>query len=114
MSKLRRVDANLDLELLNGVDRGKDDIGIEVRIGIVHAVQRVVVEHDALATCRDRLRGAIATLARTGLARALRERIHVGSQRYQAQVLAAVQRQLGNQLVSDYRSDGGVLGLEQG
>ena len=63
VTELGRIDARLHLELLDAVERRQADIGIEVGIGIVHAIQRVVVEHDALAADRDRLAGAIAAQA---------------------------------------------------
>src|SRR6266705_1401628 len=67
--ELRGVNTELNFELLNGVNGGKDDIGIEIRVGVIDAVERVVVEHDALPARRYRLAGAVATLPGTGLPR---------------------------------------------
>ena len=69
VAELSRIDTCLHLELLDAVKGGQPDVGIEIGIGIVHAVQRVVVEHDALAADRDRLAGAIAAEAAARLAR---------------------------------------------
>src|SRR5438093_13770210 len=69
MSELRGVNTGLNFELLNRVNRGKDDIGIEIRIGVVDAVQRVVVEHDALPARGYGLVGAVAALPGRGLSR---------------------------------------------
>src|SRR5690606_9911440 len=41
LAVLGRVDAGLNLELLDRVDRRTNDEGVEVRIGVLHAVQRV-------------------------------------------------------------------------
>jgi hypothetical protein len=43
-SEFGRVNAGLDLELLQRIDRWQEDIGVEVDVGVVDAVQRVVVE----------------------------------------------------------------------
>ena len=43
------VDAGLHLELFERVDRRQEDIGVEVDVGVVDAVERVVVEFAALA-----------------------------------------------------------------
>ena len=58
------IDAGLHFEFLDGIDRGKDDIGVEIGVGVDHAVEREIVEHDALPAGRDRLVGAVAALAR--------------------------------------------------
>src|SRR6266404_8001528 len=62
MPELRGVNAELNFKLLNGVNGGKDDISIEIRVGVIDAVERVVVEHDALPPRRYGLLGAVATL----------------------------------------------------
>jgi hypothetical protein len=49
-----------NLELLDPVEGRQADLSIEVRVGIINAVQGVVAEHDLLAD-RDCLAGAIAT-----------------------------------------------------
>src|SRR6266850_724441 len=58
MPELRRVNTELNFELLNGINGRKDDIRIEIRVGVVNAVERVVVEHDALPARRYGLGGA--------------------------------------------------------
>src|SRR6058998_4353882 len=85
MSELRGVNTGLNFELLYGVNRGKDDIGIEIRIGVIDAVQRVVVEHDALPARGYGLVGAVATLPGTGLPRRRREGVRVRRHRDQVQ-----------------------------
>src|SRR5207244_3083828 len=42
--ELGRKDSGLDLELLQSVDRGQEDVGVEVHVGVLHAVQREVIE----------------------------------------------------------------------
>ena len=69
VTELGGINTRLHLELLDAVEGRQADIGVEVGIGIIHAIQRVVVEHDALAADRDRLAGAIAAQAATCLAR---------------------------------------------
>src|SRR5437867_8684891 len=111
MSELRGVYTGLNFELLNGVNRGKDDIGIEIRISVVDAVQRVVVEHDALPARGYGLVGTVAALPGSGLSRPRSEGVRVGRHGDQAQVFAAVERQFGDDLVLDHRTDGCRLGL---
>jgi hypothetical protein len=41
------IDACLNLHLLNGVNAGLHHVAVEVRVGVVDAIQRVVVEHAA-------------------------------------------------------------------
>ena len=113
MPELRRVDAGLDLELLDRVDRRQGDVVLEVRVGVIDAVERVVVEEDALATGGDGLRGALAAKSGAGLPRRGREHVDVGREGDQIQVLPAVQRQLGHDLVLDDGTDRGALGVEQ-
>src|SRR5262249_61392584 len=67
MSELSGVNTNLNFELLNRINRRKNDIGIEIRVGVIDAVERVVVEHDALPARGDGLTGAVTALPGTGL-----------------------------------------------
>src|SRR5215813_8165539 len=67
VAELGGVNTDLNFELLNRVNRRKDDIRIEIRVGVIDAVERVVVEHDALPARRYRLVGAVPTLSGTGL-----------------------------------------------
>src|SRR5437870_13878649 len=69
MPELRGINTELNFELLNGVNGRKDDIGVEIRVGVIDAVEGVVVEHDALAARGYGLSGAFATLPRIGLPR---------------------------------------------
>ena len=112
-AELGRIDAGLHLELLQRIDGGHHDERIEVRVGVLHAVERVVVEIGALAGNRNRLAGADAALARRCLSLAGESGGDVRRQRNQLQVVAAVQRQFDDALVLDHRADGGVLGGQQ-
>src|SRR5205823_8235432 len=89
MPELRGVNTDLNFELLNSVNGRKDDIGIEIRVGVIDAVEGVVVEHDALPARGYGLGGAFATLPGIGLPRERREGVRVGRERDQAQVLPA-------------------------
>ena len=109
VTELGRVDAGLDLELLDRIDRRQGDVVVEVRVGVTDAVERVVVEEDALTTGGDGLRGALAAKSGAGLPRRGREHVDVGRDGDQIQVLSAVQRQLGHDLVLDHRTERGAL-----
>src|SRR6058998_1471982 len=85
MPELRGVNTNLNFELLNGVNGRKDDIGIEIRVGVIDAVEGVVVEHDALPARGYGLLGAVATLPGIGLPRERREGVRVRRHRDQVQ-----------------------------
>src|SRR5262245_48368268 len=113
MPELGGINTDLNFELLNRVNRRKYDVGVEIRVGVIDAVERVVVEHDALPARGYGLVGAVAPLPGTSLARRGRERVHVGRERDQTQILAAVQRQFGNEFVLDHGSNGCSLGLQQ-
>ena len=106
--ELRRVDAGLDLELLDRVDRGQGDVVLEVRVGVIDAVERVVVEEDALATGGDGLLRALAAKSGAGLPGRGREHVDVGRLGDQIQVLPAVQRQFGHHLVLDDGAESNV------
>src|SRR5438552_17877876 len=86
MPELRGVNTDLDFELLNGVNGGKDDIRIEIRVGVIDAVESVVVEHDSLPARGYGLLGAVATLPVIGLPRVRRKGVRVGREPDQAQV----------------------------
>src|SRR5262249_22824488 len=113
MPELRGVNTDLNFKLLNSVNGRKNDISIEIRVGVIDAVQTVVVEHDALPARGYGLGGAVATLPRIALPRERREGVRVRRHRDQVQVLPAVERQLGDDLVLDPRADGCSLGLQQ-
>src|SRR3954454_16670377 len=104
MPELGRVDAGLDLELLDRIDRRQGDVVVEVRVRVTDTVERVVIEEDALPTGRDGLRGALAAQSRGRLSRGGRKHVDVGGEGEKIQVLSAVQRQLGYDLVFDHRS----------
>ena len=112
-AELRRIDAGLHLEFLQRVDRRHHHEGIEIRVGVLHAVERVVIEIGALPGDRNGLRRADAALPRAGLSLAGEARRYVRRQRNQLQVVAAVQRQFHDALVLDDRADRGVVGDQQ-
>src|SRR2546426_6630224 len=86
MPELRRVNTELNFELLNGINGGKDDIRIEIRVRVINAVEGVVVEHDALPARRYGLRGAVTALPGTGLPRRRSERVRIGRERDPPQI----------------------------
>jgi hypothetical protein len=61
-AELGRVNAGLDLELLERVDRRLNDVRVEVRVGVLDAIERVAIELEALAGDRERGLGACASL----------------------------------------------------
>src|SRR5262249_44091426 len=75
MPELGGVNTDLNFELLNGINRRKRDIGIEIRVRIIDAIKREVVEHDALPARRYGLIGAVATLPGAGLTSGRREHV---------------------------------------
>src|SRR5437773_3603666 len=91
MPELRGVNADLNFELLNSVNGRLDDIGIEIRVRVIDAVEGVVVEHNALPARGYGLGGALATLPAIGLPRERRKGVRVRRHRDQVQVLPAVQ-----------------------
>src|SRR5262249_31365193 len=61
-AELGGVNAALHLEFLNGVERGKLDVKVEIRVGVGYAVEGVVIPGAAHACHREVLIGAIAAL----------------------------------------------------
>ena len=88
--------------------------GIEIRVGVLHAIERVVIEIGALAGHRNRLGRADAALPRAGLSLAGEAGGDVGRERNQLQIVAPVQRQFHDALVLDDGADGRVFGDQQG
>ena len=68
-AELGGIHAGLHLEFLERVHRRQEDVGVEVDVGVVHAVEGVVVEFAALTRDRQLLVGAAAALAIARLAR---------------------------------------------
>ena len=111
---LSAEDARLDLELLQGINGGQKEIGVEVRIGIFHAIKRVVIEMDALAghiQSETVARAAHALLALRG-SRTIRR--GAGNQRGKLQVVATVERQLDDALVFDHRAHRRSFSIQHG
>ena len=104
-AELGRIDAGLHLEFLERVNRRQEDVGVEIDVGVVHAVERVVVELAPLTRDGDLLVGTRAALAIAGLAGAGEPGADVRAQRNQAEVVATVQRQLDDPPILDDRPD---------
>ena len=112
-AELGRIDAGLHLEFLQRVDRRHDHEGVEIRVGVLDAIERVVVEVGALAGHRNGLGRADAALPRAGLPLTREAGRDVRRQRNQLQIVAPVQRQFHDALVLDDRADGRVFGDQQ-
>ena len=112
MAEFGRIHAGLHFKFLQGIDRGKNDVGVEIWIGVHHTVQRVVVIHDAVPARRDGLVGAIAALTPVGLPGRWRKIVHIRRQGHQIQVLTSIEWKLYNDFVVDHHSDGRVFGLQ--
>ena len=107
------VDAGLHLEFFERVDRRQEDVGVEVDVGVVDAVERVVVEFAALPRNRQLLVGARAALAVARLAGAGKLGADVRAQRDQLEIVSAVERQLDDAPVLDDGADGRIRGFDQ-
>ena len=95
------------------VDRRQQHVGVEVQVGVLDAVERVVVVVDALAGDVEREAVALAAHALLALARRGAVGRRARNQRRELQVVASVERQLDDGAVLDDGADRGVLGLEQ-
>ena len=111
-AELGAEDARLDFELLERVDRRQQHVAVEVEVGVLDAVERIVVEVDALAG--DVQRKAVALAAHPLLTLGRRGPVGrgAGNQRRELQVIAAVERQLDDAAVLDDGADRGVLRLD--
>ena len=112
-SELGRVDAGLHLEFFERVNRRQEDVGVEVDVGVVDAVERVVVELAPLAGDGNLLVGARAALSIAGLPGAGEPGADVRAQRDEAEIVAAVQRQLDDAPVLDDGADRRILGRDE-
>ena len=107
--ELGRKDSGLNLELLQCIDGWQEDIGVEVHVGILHAVEGEVVELAPLAGDRNVLLSALSPLASSGLC-GIRESVaHVRTQRDKLEEVASVQRHFHDAPVFNDRSDRRVL-----
>ena len=112
--ELGRVNAGLHFEFLQGVDGGQEQVGIEIDVGVGHAVKGEVIELAAHSGDRELLLGTVAPLARAGPAEAVGEvGVDVGAERDQRNEIAAVQRQIDNAPVFNHRTHRGVFSVEQ-
>src|SRR5205823_10997855 len=85
-----RVYACLDFEFLDRVDGWPDDIRVEVRVSVFHAIERVAIEFQALPGNGEGSLAADAALAAGSAGSALSG--HVRAQRNELQIVAAVER----------------------
>ena len=110
---LRVEQAGDDVELLQRVHRRQQHVGVEVQVGVLDPVERVVVVVDALAG--DVQREAVALPAHALLALARRGTVGrgAGDERGELQVVPSIQRQLDDRPVLDDRADRRVRGLQQ-
>ena len=106
-SKFRGVIARLDFEFLNGIDGGKRDVLIDIRIVVVHALQQEVVGLFARAVHAD---GA----ALSGILRSLGGQLAARRQQRKRQEVPLVQRQLVHQASVDHLPQSGSVGLDNG
>ena len=113
-AELGAEDARLDFEFLERVDRRQQHVAVEVEVGVLDAVERVVVVVDALAGDVQRKAVPLAAHALLSLCRRRTVRRGARNQRRELQVVAAVQRQLDDAAVLDDRADRGVLRLDHG
>src|SRR5262249_52247965 len=61
-AKLRGRNSGLDVELVQGIDRRPDDVGIKVNVSVFHSVERVIVVLQTLPGNRIRFGSPLATL----------------------------------------------------
>ena len=89
--ELRRIDATLNLELLERIHRRHHDVEVEVDISVRHAVERVIIHGASHPRDRDVLIDAIPALASAGNGRRGESIGYIGTQRDQLQKIAAIQ-----------------------
>ena len=106
-------DPRLHLELLERVKRRQHQVGVEVRVRILDAVQCVVVIVDALAGDIEGELVAGAAHALLALGRRRTVGGGTGNQRRQLEIGAAVQRQFHDSLVLYHLPDLGGFRLDQ-
>src|SRR5262245_41263592 len=104
-AELRRIDAGLYFEFLERVDGRQEDVGVEIDVGVVDAVERVVIELAPLARDGDLLVGTRAPLAITGLPGAREPGADVRAEGDEAEVVAAIQRQFNDPTILDDGAD---------
>lgn len=104
-------DAAFDLELLQRVQRRQEQEAVEIGVGVLDAVEGVVVEVDALPGDAQRKFGSRTSLPRVAHARRRAVGGDAGSKGGKLEVVAAVQRQFQNAPVFDDGADGGIIGL---
>ena len=110
-AKLGRVNAGLHLELLDRIHGRADDPRIPVRVRVLHAVERIAIELEALSG--DRERGLSAQSPQAVGASGASFGGDVGAQGDELEIVSPVERQLDDALVFDHRSQRGCFGGEQ-
>ena len=81
-AELGRVDAGLNLELLQRVDRRQDGVSVEIHIGVVNSIQREIVEILPLAGNRYLLFTARAAHTPADRACVSEADVHIGAYRH--------------------------------
>src|SRR5262245_10827830 len=113
-SKLHGVDAGLDFELFESVDRGPQSVYVVARVGVLDPVKGVVIELAARPGYRERALRPLAALPRRRLTSGALFSRHVRAESNHLQIIAPIERKLDDAFVFDHRPDGRVLGSEQG
>ena len=101
-----------DLEFLQRVHRRQQHVAVEVQIGVLDPVERVVVVVHPLPADVEREAVALAAHALPALARRRTVGGGAGREGRELQVVASVERQLDDRAVLDDRPDGRALGLQ--
>ena len=112
-AELRRIGAGLQLELVQRIDGGEDDDGLQPRFVVVDAVQDVVVVARALTVGREGCRGTPRQAARAVDVRARDAAHHARHGAREAHEVSTVERQLPDLLFADGRAELGRRGLDE-
>src|SRR6266850_1259147 len=113
-AELRRIYPRLDLKFLQRIDGRHHDEGVEIRIGVLDAVDCIVIEIGALPGHGYGLTRTNSALPGPCLALRREPRGYIRRKRHQLQVVPSVQRQLDNALVLNDGADGCVVADQQG
>jgi hypothetical protein len=101
---LRAIGVGFDLELLDRVDRGLQDVAVYVLVVIIHAVQQEVVVLFARSI------GVHGEGAPSGVLRALYRRRYAGGEQSELQKISLIERQTANAVLINHHSQIGRFG----